>query len=280
LSLSVVRRLSSPRGRWSVAVTTPVLQARFLSRTFGGLEALADVSFAVPAGGVLAVIGPNGAGKSTLLDVLSGHLPPSAGRVLLDGVDVSGLPPSELARRGVGRTFQHPRLFAKLSLAEQVALGPMHARGLRPGRALLEAEELLARVGLVARAGERPGALEPHEVARLELAMALSTGSRVLLLDELLAGLDREDVDSLVELIPELAREGRAVVVVDHVIGAVQRLADRVVVLLGGSVLLEGPQAEVLGDRRVVEAYLGQRYHHLQPFDARRAVGEDRPPPC
>lgn len=280
MSPSVIRRLNVPRGRWSVAVTTPVLQARFLSRTFGGLEALSDVSFSVPQGGVLAVIGPNGAGKSTLLDVLSGHRVPTGGRVLLDGVDVSGLAPAELARRGVGRTFQRPRLFQGMTVVEQVALGPMHARHLRPGRAEAEAMLLLERVGLADRATDRPRALEPHQVAALELAMALGTGSRILLLDELLAGLDREDVDSLVELVAALAREGRAVVVVDHVIAAVQRLADRVLVLVKGTVLLEGPEAEVLGDRRVVEAYLGQRYHHLRPFDARTPIVGDRVPPC
>lgn len=280
MSPSMIRRLNAPRGRWSVAVTTPVLQGRFVSRSFGGLEALADVSFSVPQGGVLAVIGPNGAGKSTLLDVLSGHRVPTGGRVLLDGVDVSGLPPSELARRGVGRTFQRPRLFQGMTVLEQAALGPMHARHLRPGRAEAEAKRLLERVGLADHASARPSALEPHQVAALELAMALGTGSRVLLLDELLAGLDKEDVDALVELVSALAREGRAVVVVDHVIAAVQRLADRVLVLVKGTVLLEGPTVEVLGDRRVVEAYLGQRYHHLQPFDTRTPIVADQVPPC
>lgn len=241
---------------------SPVLEVNGLGRRFGGLHTVRDVSFTVPPGQTLGVIGPNGAGKSTFVNLVTGHLRPSAGRVLVDGADLTGVKPWTMAHHRVARTFQIAKPFRGMTVRENVALsvmyGPAGIRTLR--RALPEADTVLERVGLAARAAATPGELAVADARRLELAKALAMRPRLLLLDEVMAGLRPGEIEPSLALIDELKGEGMTLVVVEHVMKAIVAVSDRVLVLHQGAVLTSGPPREVLADPRVVEAYLGHRY--------------------
>jgi branched-chain amino acid transport system ATP-binding protein len=225
-------------------------------KRFGGLTALAGVGLTVEPGEVVGLIGPNGAGKTTLFGVLAGSVRPDAGRVRLGELELTGLPPHEVCRRGVARTFQLCRPFARLSVLENAAVAALVRHPSR--RAALEAARAaLARMGLDRRAAEAAGSLPLGLRKRLEIARALATGPRVLLLDETLAGLTPREVDDAVRTLSALRAEGIAVVVIEHVMRAVMALSDRIVVLHHGEVLASGTPAAVAADRRVIEAYLG-----------------------
>lgn len=250
----------------------PVLQARSLTRVFGGMTAVDGVDLDVPAGSVTLVLGPNGAGKSTLLNCISGVDTPTRGAVLLDGEDVTGRRADEYARRGVQRTFQHARPFKGLTLAENVMVGA-HARssaglvrgtlrtpGARKEEARLRttAGRLLDRVGLGGRDGDRPHDLTLADERRLELARCLAGEPRVLLLDEPAAGLGEEEADELASLIRSLCRdEGLAVVLIEHHLELALGLAEHVIVLDFGAVIASGTPDQVRNDRGVQAAYIG-----------------------
>jgi len=243
----------------------PALETRGLCRDFRGFRAVDGVDLHVAAGSVHALVGPNGAGKTTLFNLLTGFLAPTAGRILVDGQDVTGQPPERIARRGVARSFQITSLFEQLPVREHVELALAASTGLtrrfwRSDRLLrrfsADAIALLDRVGLAHR-GEEPASSLPYGQKRaLELAVALALSPRILLLDEPTAGMGTEDVDRTVALIREV-RDGRTVVMVEHNMNVVADLADRVTVLQFGSVLVEGRYDEVRHDPRVVAAYLG-----------------------
>lgn len=245
-----------------------ILETQGLGRRFGGLTALSDLSLAVEEGSILGIIGPNGAGKTTLVNLVTGHDRPSAGRVLIDGRDLTGARPWRFARSGVARSFQVAKPFRDMTVRENVAVGAMY--GPSPTRsvadALARADTVLERVGLVAQASARPGELAVAHARRLELARTLAISPRLLLLDEVLAGLRPTEVDAACSLIASLRHEGATIVVVEHVIRAVVALCDTVLVLHEGRRLASGSPAEVMADERVIEAYLGHRY-------ARRAGG-------
>ncbi|GAA2370542.1 ABC transporter ATP-binding protein [Dactylosporangium salmoneum] len=241
------------------------LVARGLTRDFRGFRAVDGVDLDVAAGSVHALVGPNGAGKTTLFNLLSGFLPPSAGRIELGGRDITGLAPEKVARLGMARSFQIASLFpqqtvrthVELALQGGTSLGWAFWRSERPLRRFrARAGELLERVGLSAAAEEPAGSLAYGRKRALELAIALALDPKVLLLDEPTAGMGVEDVERTVELIGAV-RDGRTVVLVEHNMSVVGRLADRVTVLQAGRVLAEGPYDEVRADERVVEAYLG-----------------------
>jgi branched-chain amino acid transport system ATP-binding protein len=243
-------------------VSAPVLEIRDLSRRFGGLQALAGVSAAVGEGSVLGLIGPNGAGKTTLINLVTGHLAPSGGSVLIDGRDLTGARPWTVAKARVARTFQIIKPFRGMTVRENVSVGAMFgsARTASPRTAAARTDEVLAQVGLTARADATPEELSVAESRRLELARALAIRPRLLLLDELMAGLRHAEIDAVLELLRSLKAEGMAIVAVEHVMRAIMSISDQVFVLHEGRELTHGSPAKVVADPRVVEAYLGERY--------------------
>jgi branched-chain amino acid transport system ATP-binding protein len=241
---------------------TAVLEVEHLSRRFGGLEAVRDVSLRLGEAETLGVIGPNGAGKSTLINLITGHIKPSGGRVAVDGRDVTGAKPWVIADARVARTFQIVKPFRDLTVRENVAIGSMFgpARAKSTSDALARAGEVLERVGLADRAEAEPGGLSVADARRLELAKALATRPRLLLLDEVMAGLRPREIEGALELIRSLRDEGMAILVVEHVMKAILSVSDSVLVMHEGGELVHGPPQEVVEDERVIEAYLGQRY--------------------
>ena len=239
-----------------------ILEVRELSRRFGGVQALRDVSFSVATGEILGIIGPNGAGKTTLINLITGHLRPTAGQVLIDGADVTGRRPWAIAHDGVARTFQIVKPFRGVTVRENVAIGAMHGNhhDRTVGEALATADELLELVGIANRARAVPSELSVADARRLELAKALASRPRLLLIDEVMAGLRRHEIDSAVDLIHRLRESGITIVAVEHVMQAIVSISDRVIVLHQGSILATGSPNEVLADQRVIEAYLGYRF--------------------
>lgn len=250
--------------RNSLAAPGPnqILEVRNLSKRFGGLSALRDVSFSLGEGQILGIIGPNGAGKSTLINLITGHLRPSSGSILIGGKDVTGLRPWVIAHSKVARTFQIVKPFRGLTVRENVAIGAMHgnARDRSVQDAFATADELLALVGIARHANAAPSQLSVADARRLELAKALACRGRLLLLDEVMAGLRHQEIDAAVELIHLLRDAGITIVAVEHVMKAIISISDQVLVLHQGSILTMGRPREVLSDPRVIEAYLGHRY--------------------
>jgi len=242
---------------------TPLLTTHDLRREFGGVKALDGVSLSVAAGERRAIIGPNGAGKTTLFNILTGELDPTSGSVALADEDVTRRAPHELARRGVARMYQRNELFEPLAAAENVLLAVGAARG--PYRPFTSpqpddraaARELLARVGIAERADVAARSLSHGERRQLELALALAQRPRLLLLDEPTAGMSPAETARITSLIAALDRS-LTVVIVEHDMDVVFRLADRISVLHEGRVLADGTPAEVRGDRTVNEVYLGK----------------------
>lgn len=240
----------------------PVLETRGLGRRFGGLHAVSDVSFSVPAGQVLGVIGPNGAGKSTFINLVTGHIKPTEGRVLIDGEDLTGARPWVIAQAGVARTFQIVKPFRGMSVRENVAVGILYgSNGTNVmSKALKAAEEVLEEVGMAGLGDRPPGELSVADARRLEFAKALALRPRLLLLDEVMAGLRHTEIEPSLELIRRLKARGITIIVVEHVMKAILAVSDQVLVLHQGEVLTSGDPQEVLSDARVIEAYLGHRY--------------------
>jgi branched-chain amino acid transport system permease protein len=251
-----------------------VLELHGVERAFGGVRAVDGASFAVGAGEVHGLIGPNGAGKTTVLNLVSGLLPPSAGRITLAGDRIDRLPPHRIAARGVTRTYQNIRLFPALSALENVIVGehlvrraPLWRRMVLHPAARAEEEaarararELLERVGLGGRAGERAGALSYGEQRRVEIARALAARPRVLLLDEPTAGMNAGEVGAIAALVEEVARAGQSVLLVEHNVKLVMQVCRRVTVLNFGKVIAGGTPEEVAADEAVITAYLGRRH--------------------
>jgi len=255
-----------------------LLEADGLSRHFGGLKAVDGVSLTLEPGTVIGLIGPNGAGKSTLLNLMSGCERPTAGRLLIDGHDLTGARPWAFARAGVARTFQIGKPFRRLTVAENVTTGALYGAEPERRRAAARArcDEVLERVGLADRADARVAELPVAAVRRLELARALAQRPRLLFLDELLAGLRAADIAAVVDLIRSVRDDGVAVVFVEHVVRAVFAVSDTVVVLDRGQILARGTPDEIAVDERVIGAYLGRR--HAERQQQQRSAGPEAPP--
>lgn len=236
-----------------------ILEVRGLSKSFGGLRAVDDVSFTVRRGMVLGIIGPNGAGKTTLFNLLNGFLAPDSGEVILKGRSMIGRKPHAICAAGAGRTFQIMRPFARMSITDNVRVGA-YVRATTEAEALELAGQAIERVGLAGIADRQASLLTTRQLRLMELARALAGQPDILLLDETLAGLGHSEVADVERVIRGLARDGITVVIIEHTMHAMVRLVDRFLVLDHGAVLVEGEPEQVTRNQRVIEAYLGKKW--------------------
>jgi branched-chain amino acid transport system ATP-binding protein len=242
-----------------MSAAAPILELAGVTKRFGGLTAVSDVSFMVPAGELLGIIGPNGAGKTTLFNVISGYYRPESGRIVFAGHDVTGLAPHQICRFGLTRTFQLVKPFGNLSVIDNVMIGAL-TRLPTVSSARLEAERVVESCGLASHAGSHARTLPIGLRKRLEVARALATRPRLLLLDEVMAGLNPTELQGMIELIRRLHADGLTLIVIEHIMAAMMRLARRIVVLHHGEAIAAGTPAEITQDRRVVDAYLGEEF--------------------
>ena len=233
-----------------------LLDLQGVSIAFGGLRAVQDVSFAVQPGTLTALIGPNGAGKTTLFALMSGFLVPDSGRVVFDGADITGRAPHLNARAGMTRTFQIVQPFAAQTVRENIAVGA-HLHEPRRAAALAAAERVAQQVGLAPQLDKPAADLTVAGRKRLELARALATRPKLLLLDEVLAGLNPQEIAEMIPVVRGIAGSGVTVLMIEHVMQAVMNLAEHVWVLAQGQLIASGTPAQVTADERVIEAYLG-----------------------
>ncbi|WP_287371451.1 ABC transporter ATP-binding protein [Oceanithermus sp.] len=251
-------------------MSTPILEIENVSKAFGGLMAVDDVSFTMAEGEILGLIGPNGAGKTTLFNVINGVYKPTRGRVRFRGDEITGLPPYEVVRRGLARTHQIVKPLNEMSVLDNVVVGACfgaESLGLEPARRV--AEEVLEFIGLAGLKDELAGKLNIALKKRLEVARALAAKPKLLLLDEVLAGLNPSEVAKMLDVIRSIRDRGISILMIEHIMQAIMSLSDRIVVLNFGRKLAEGTPDEVANDPQVIEAYLGD------PEMAKRILEEE-----
>jgi branched-chain amino acid transport system ATP-binding protein len=245
-----------------------LLSVKQVSRRFGGVKALSDISFEMRSEEILGLMGANGAGKTTLFSLIAGNVTPSAGEIWFDGRRIDGMSPHQINRLGIARTFQIVRPFATMSVIENVTVGALYGRGrlMSQRQARAKSLEILDEVGLSDRADLPASALTLAGRKRLEVARALATEPRLILLDEVLAGLNATEARDALDLLRRL-RDSRSlsIVVIEHVMKALMQLSDRILVLHDGQKVMEGLPAEVANDPRVIKAYLGERRDAQHP---------------
>jgi branched-chain amino acid transport system ATP-binding protein len=237
-----------------------MLEVKGLSKNFGGLAAVSDLSFALRRGEIFGVIGPNGAGKTTLLNLITGYLAPSRGSILFEGRELRGLPPYEICHLGIARTFQVVRPFAEMSVVDNVMTGALFApRGrISMTAARARVDRALEMVDLIDKRDMLAGGLTIGEKKKLELARALATEPRLLFLDEVMAGLAGAEVDALMDVVERVADSGTTVLMIEHLVGVILALTDRVLVLDFGRELFQGSPEDVVAHPEVIESYLGK----------------------
>jgi branched-chain amino acid transport system ATP-binding protein len=240
-----------------------ILEVDGVSMDFGGLRALSNVSFNLEEGSILGLIGPNGSGKTTLFNVITGFLKPTSGRVIFDGSEITGNAPHQACKCGIARTFQLNRPFSNLTVQENIMVGLLN--GTEPARSMNEAraesEAILGLTGLEEKRLTKSGRLGIVDRKRVELARALGAKPKLLLLDEMMSGLNLREIEDVMKLVQQIRNSGMTVIVVEHVMKAVLGISDRVIVLSVGEKIFEGAPREVINNQRVIEAYLGEYEH-------------------
>jgi len=245
-------------------MAAPLLQIENVGKRFGGFVALDGINLTVAQGERVGLIGPNGSGKSTLVNCMCGTLHNDTGQVVFDGHVMNGLSAHQRARRGIARSFQLPRPFSTLSVAENLRIPLLYAAHARRGRHLAKAEiesrciELAGLVGLAAKADRLPGDLTQVEMRKLELARAVAVDPKLLIADEAMAGLSHSEVDEIVALLISMNERGVTIIMIEHIMRAVMAFSQRLVVLVTGKKIADGPPQEVVGHPEVIGAYLGQ----------------------
>ena len=238
-----------------------LLELAQVSKSFGGLQAVADLTFSLGKGEILGLIGPNGAGKSTVFNLITGMTKPDSGRIVFGGRDITRLSPHEICRKGIARTFQLVRTFNRLTALENVAAG--RAYGSAPARSIkqarTEAEDILELTGLSDKRHLPGAALGLVDRKRLEIARALATRPKLLLLDEMFAGLNASEIDTATGMAGKIRDSGVSLIVVEHVMKVIMGISDRVIVMAIGAKIADGPPREVIKNEGVVKAYLGKR---------------------
>lgn len=271
---------SSPQDEAQV----PILELAHVTKRFGGLPAVEDLSFSVRRGEVLAMIGPNGAGKSTAISLIGGALAPTVGAVRFQGRDITRISPHRRAQLGIARTFQVTQPFTQLDIRDNVIVGALFGGHMRSRKEAAErADAVLERVKLVDKAHLKGDELTVADRKRLEMARALAIHPQLLLLDEVMAGLTPREVGEAVELIRDINQSGVTVLVVEHVMQAITGVSDRILVLHHGRKIAEDAPDTVLSDPKVIEAYLGERYARQRAAEQERLaqqVGGAPPPPA
>ena len=236
-----------------------ILQVENVTKHFGGLYALKGISFGVEEGEIVGLIGPNGAGKTTLFNVMSGFFRPDQGRVVFAGESIGHLKAYDVSRRGLVRTFQVVKPFGNLTVLQNVMVGSFLQTG-NPGRARQRALEVMDLVGLLDRREKAAKSLTIADRKRLEVARALATRPRVLLLDEVMAGVNPTELTQMLEILQRIRQQGVTLLVIEHIMAAIMTVSDRILVLHHGEKIAEGAPKEVAKDRRVIDAYLGEEY--------------------
>lgn len=242
------------------AMTEALLNVESISKHFGGFAALSDVSLNVAPGERLGIIGPNGSGKTTLINCIGGSLRSDSGTIRFDNQVISSLAPHQRTRLGIARSFQIPRPFSSMSLMENIAV-PLeyaaHGHGFKTADVHGEAYTLLAQMGLADKAGSKPGALTQVDLRKLELARALATRPRLLILDEVMAGLATTEVDEMLDIVSHVSQSGVAIIMIEHIMRAIMRFSERVVCLDAGCIVAEAAPMAIIQDPMVRRIYLG-----------------------
>jgi len=235
----------------------PLLSVDGVNKHFGGIVAVRDLTLVVQAGEVVGLMGPNGAGKTTLINVICGEYKPDSGTVTFQGNDITGLPPHRICHLGIGRTYQIPQPFAKLTALQNIAVAAIYGRGLSKSAAEHEAVGILDMVGLSGKKDMHAGDLEEISLKRLELARVLATNPTLLMIDEVAAGLTEREIPQVLDLLKGIHEMGITIILIEHVMKVMMKAVDRIIVMDEGMKIAEGTPDEVMENKKVIEAYFG-----------------------